>query len=89
MRESELSCDAACDCRKDREFCAAAEERNNSDRCDSFVLVGKRTSVDERGDGATEAHDHRHERSARQTESSENSVEDERYTRHIAAVFQN
>lgn len=55
MRESELSCDAACDCRKDREFCAAAEERNNSDRCDSLVLVGKRTSVDERGDGATEA----------------------------------
>ena len=83
------SCDTARDCRKNRQFCATTEKRNNPDCRDAFLFVGKRTGVDERGNGAPESHNHRHERPARKTESSENSVKDERYARHISAVFQN
>ena len=84
---AERSYERACNGGKDREFSAAREERNNANGRGTFLLVCKRTGVDHCRHRATEAHDHGEERSAGKTELTEHSVENERDTSHIAAVF--
>ena len=70
-------------------FCPARKERNNANGSHPLVFVGKRARVYHCGNGTAEAHNHRHKRTPRKPETAKNSIEHKRYTRHVAAVFQN